>query len=92
MSPTTKKTTGGAKAPAPAPAEMPPATPELSYEQARAELTQVVAALESGGTPLAEAVELWKRGEQLANICQYWLDGAQAALAGATPDEPPAED
>jgi exodeoxyribonuclease VII small subunit len=54
--------------------------PELSYEQARAELAEVVAALESGGAPLAESVELWRRGEKLADICQQWLDGAKAAL------------
>ena len=54
--------------------------PEMSYEQARAELAEVVAALESGGAPLAESVELWRRGEKLADICQQWLDGAKAAL------------
>jgi len=55
----------------------------MSYEQARAELAEVVAALESGGAPLTESVELWRRGEKLADICQYWLDGAKAALDGA---------
>ena len=54
--------------------------PEMSYEQARAELADVVAALESGGAPLAESVDLWRRGEKLADICQQWLDGAKAAL------------
>jgi len=54
--------------------------PELTYEQARAQLAEVVAALESGGAPLAESVELWRRGEKLAGICQRHLDGAKAAL------------
>jgi len=54
--------------------------PAMSYEQARAELAEVVAALESGGAPLTESVELWRRGEKLADICQQWLDGAKAAL------------
>jgi len=52
----------------------------MSYEQARAELAEVVAALESGGAPLAQSVELWRRGEKLADICQQWLDGAKQAL------------
>ena len=26
---------------------------------------------------------LWERGEQLATICQEWLDGARARLAAA---------
>ena len=54
--------------------------PAMSYEQARAELAEVVAALESGGAPLTESVELWRKGEHLAEICQQWLDGAKAAL------------
>lgn len=62
----------------------------MSYEQARAELAEVVSALESGGAPLAESVELWRRGEKLADICQQWLDGAKAALSEAT-DQAPAE-
>ncbi|MCL2489673.1 MAG: exodeoxyribonuclease VII small subunit [Propionibacteriaceae bacterium] len=59
------------------------ATPELSYEQARAELAEVVTALESGGASLTESVGLWRRAEKLADICQYWLDGAKAALEQA---------
>ena len=55
-------------------------SPELSYEQARAELTTVVEKLESGGTTLEESLALWERGEQLAAVCQRWLDGARARL------------
>jgi exodeoxyribonuclease VII small subunit len=36
---------------------------------------------------------LWERGEQLATICQDWLDGARARLAAAaTLDRPAATD
>ena len=52
----------------------------LSYEQARDELTEVVAALEAGGTSLEDSIKLWERGEELAQICQQWLDGAKAKL------------
>ena len=63
-----------------------PQPPELSYEEAREELVEVVRRLESGGTGLEEALALWERGEKLAGLCQQWLDGARrrldAALAG----------
>jgi exodeoxyribonuclease VII small subunit len=58
-------------------------TDELTYEQARAELATVVERLESGGSTLEEALALWERGEQLAAICQRWLDGARAKLDAA---------
>ncbi len=65
---------------------------EPSYEQARAELRDVVAKLESGGQPLEESLTLWERGEQLADICQRWLDDAGTRLDEAiarhdSPDE-----
>jgi len=58
-------------------------TPELSYEQARAELAAVVEKLEAGGATLEESLALWERGEQLAAICQRWLDGARARIEKA---------
>jgi exodeoxyribonuclease VII small subunit len=51
-----------------------------SYEQARAQLAEVVQRLETGGATLEESLVLWERGEQLATICQDWLDGARARL------------
>ncbi len=64
---------------------------ELSYEQARDELLEVVRQLETGGSSLAESLTLWERGEALAARCQAWLDGArsrlQAAAAGSTEGE-----
>jgi exodeoxyribonuclease VII small subunit len=57
--------------------------PQLSYEQARAELRTVVTQLESGGQPLEESLALWQRGEELARICQHWLDGARTKLDAA---------
>ncbi len=56
---------------------------DLTYEQARDELIEVVRKLEAGGTTLEEALRLWERGEQLAGICQQWLDGARARLDAA---------
>ena len=69
-----------------------PSTPndsELSYEQAREELMRVVQRLESGGVPLDESLALWERGEQLAAICQQWLDGAKAKIDAARSQSAP---
>ncbi len=52
----------------------------LSYEEARDELAEVVAELESGQSSLEDSLTLWERGELLAKICQEWLDGAKAKL------------
>jgi exodeoxyribonuclease VII small subunit len=62
-----------------------------SYEQARDELVEIVRQLEAGGVTLEESLKLWERGEELAKICQEWLDGARARLEAAAPDAPPDE-
>jgi exodeoxyribonuclease VII small subunit len=54
-----------------------------AYEQAREELVDVVRRLESGGTTLEESLALWERGEELARICQGWLEGAKQRLDAA---------
>ena len=56
---------------------------EIGYEAARAELTDVVRRLETGGQSLEDSLALWQRGEELADICQRWLDGASARLDAA---------
>ncbi len=57
------------------------------YEAARAELIEVVRALEAGGTTLEESLALWERGERLATICEEWLDGARKRLDAALDDD-----
>ncbi|MGI9196219.1 MAG: exodeoxyribonuclease VII small subunit, partial [Candidatus Nanopelagicales bacterium] len=44
----------------------------ISYEEARAELADIVAALESGNATLEESLALWERGETLAQACLAW--------------------
>lgn len=56
---------------------------ELSYEQARDELVQVVGRLEQGGSTLEESLQLWERGEALAARCEEWLLGARQRLEAA---------
>ena len=58
-------------------------SPSLSYEAARDELADVVRQLEQGGATLEQSLLLWERGEELAKVCQSWLDGAQARLDAA---------
>jgi exodeoxyribonuclease VII small subunit len=58
-------------------------TVSQTYEQARAELEDVVHRLEAGGVPLEESLALWERGEELARRCQEWLDGARRRLEAA---------
>ena len=55
----------------------------LGYEQARDALLDVVRRLETGGSSLEESLALWERGEQLAKVCERWLDGARARLDAA---------
>ena len=71
-----------------------PAPQDLSYEEAREELVEVVRTLEQGGTTLEESLALWERGEALAQACEAWLNGARkrldAAIEGAEDTEPDA--
>ncbi|WP_328763526.1 MULTISPECIES: exodeoxyribonuclease VII small subunit [unclassified Streptomyces] len=55
----------------------------LGYEQARDELIEVVRKLEAGGTSLEDSLALWERGEELAQVCRHWLEGARARLDSA---------
>ena len=58
---------------------------KISYEAARDELAEVVASLETGNATLEESLKLWERGEELAKICQEWLDGAKKKLDAVKP-------
>lgn len=52
----------------------------LSYEDAREELVRVVTELEQGQSNLERSLELWERGEALAQRCEEWLIGAKERL------------
>lgn len=65
----------------------PDPAPTQSYEQAREELADVVRRLEGGGLTLEESLALWERGEELAGVCQHWLDEARERLQRAAPTE-----
>ena len=55
----------------------------MSYEAARDELAEIVESLEGGSATLEESLKLWERGEELAKICQEWLDGAKKKISEA---------
>jgi exodeoxyribonuclease VII small subunit len=62
---------------------------KLTYEQARDELVKVVAELEQGSVSLEASLELWERGEGLANQCELWLTGARKRLDDAVAKKKP---
>jgi exodeoxyribonuclease VII small subunit len=66
--------------------------PEMSYEAARDELVEIVRRLEAGAATLEESLQLWERGEELAGVCQAWLDGARARIDAARPSAAPEAD
>jgi exodeoxyribonuclease VII small subunit len=53
---------------------------ELTFEEARRELEQIVARLEGGEASLEDAVALWERGEELYRACVSKLDAAQGKI------------
>ena len=53
---------------------------EPTFEQAQAELEQIVERLEHGQAPLDEALALWERGEALYALCRAKLDAAQGKV------------
>lgn len=50
---------------------------EMSFEDAMAELEQVVAKLESGQAPLDQSIDLYERGAKLKERCEGRLKDAE---------------
>jgi exodeoxyribonuclease VII small subunit len=59
----------------------------LRFEDAYAELEQIVRRLEGGELPLEESVALYERGRQLAAHCQRLLEVAELRVSRVTADE-----
>jgi exodeoxyribonuclease VII small subunit len=49
----------------------------MSFEQALAELEQIVARLESGQAPLEDSIQLYERGAALKAHCETRLEAAR---------------
>ena len=52
----------------------------LSFEDALAELEQIVKTLEQGTAPLDQSIELYQRGDRLKRHCEARLKAAQARI------------
>lgn len=55
-------------------------SPQPTFEEAQAELEQIVERLERGQAPLDEALKLWERGEELYAFCRARLDAAEGRV------------
>jgi exodeoxyribonuclease VII small subunit len=53
---------------------------ERSFEDLQRELDELVARLERGDVPLDEALQLWRRGEELHRACVALLDRAELEI------------
>ena len=52
----------------------------LSYEQARDQLVEIVAKLEKGTSTLEQSLKLWETGEALSKHCEKCLTGAKKRI------------
>ena len=59
---------------------------EMSFEQAMAELEQVVGQLERGEVPLEQSIALYERGAALKARCEKKLKDAEEKVAQITLD------
>ena len=53
---------------------------ERNFEELQRELDELVARLERGDVPLDEALQLWRRGEELHRLCVELLDRAELEI------------
>ena len=69
-----------AKLPASATKTSPPAALPASYEEAQAELEQLVTQMESGQLPLEGLLASYQRGAQLLQFCRGRLEAVEAQV------------
>lgn len=69
------------------PPALPPAedVETLAFEQAFAELNEIVSKLEDGDLPLEQAMELHQRGQKLSARCAELLEKAELTLKALEP-------
>ena len=61
------------------------AAPDMTYEQAKSRLDEIVTALEDKDLALDNMVELWDEGERMAALCDAKLAAARARLDAVKP-------
>jgi exodeoxyribonuclease VII small subunit len=60
---------------------------ELSYEEALAELEEIVSALESEQNQLEDSIKLFERGQALAARCSVLLEAAELKVKKVAGDD-----
>lgn len=63
------------------------AVEELTYEEALAELEEIVSALEGEQNQLEESIKLFERGQALAARCSTLLEAAELKVKQVAGDE-----
>lgn len=53
----------------------------LSYEQAREKLVQIIQQMETGNLPLEETLKVWEQAQALVDRCQEVLEAAKSRVA-----------
>lgn len=64
------------------------ASSSATYEELYARMQEIVARLEAGELPLAEALALYEEGMRVAAACQQILDQAELRLQQLQPGAP----
>jgi len=59
---------------------------KMTFEEAFAELEQIVSRLESGQLALEDSIALFERGQALAATCSRKLDQAELKIEQITPE------
>ncbi len=62
-------------------------TNPLTYEQAYAQLEEIVTRLNSGTLTLEETVTLYAQGRQLSDYCRQLLDAAELKITRLSADD-----
>ena len=60
---------------------------DLTYEEALAELEEIVSALEDEQSPLEDTIKLFERGQALASRCGVLLEAAELKVKQVAGDE-----
>jgi exodeoxyribonuclease VII small subunit len=63
-------------------------TTEATFEELQRELEEIVTRLERGDVAVDEAIELFRRGEEVYKACVARLQGAELRIEELSPEEP----
>ncbi len=60
---------------------------DATFEELQRELEEIVTRLERGDVPVDEAIDLFRRGEEVYKACVARLQGAELRIEELTPGE-----